>query len=206
MANNVIENLVDRLERLPGIGRKSARRLAYHIVNLDAEESDRLVEAIRLAKTRVRRCPLCNNFAEEEFCPICGDERRDPSQLMILSNVRDIDIFEEANCYRGRYFILLADAMRPMEGIGYREIGGDILDQRLEDPQIREVILALSSYGEAELTASYLKDKIAAKGKRVSRISQGIPVGGVIEYFDRATIASAYEDRKILEISAQGAE
>lgn len=199
MADNIIENLTDRLQRLPSIGKKSAKRLAYHIVNMPPEETDKLVEAISLAKSRIMRCKLCNTYSQEKICPLCANEARDRSKLLVVGSVRDMDSFEETMCYDGLYFVLLEEAINPLRGIGPRELGVDAFLKRLDDAEVEEVILALSSNVESEQTATYLKSLAQKAGKKVSRISQGIPVGGVLEYYDPLTIQRAYENRREME-------
>ena len=187
MSLNALENLVDRLAALPGIGRKSAKRLAYYIINMPQADSDNLVYAISLAKKSIQKCKICGNYSE----------MRDHSKLMIVQNPKDVDSFENSNCYDGLYFVLDEEHLDPLKGIGPEEMGFGRLKTRLvQDDGINEVILALNSNVESEQTGLLLKALVEESGKKVTKISQGIPAGGVLEYFDSATIRQAFENRR----------
>lgn len=197
MSGNVIENLTDRLSSLPGIGRKSAKRLAYYIINMSENDTFALIHAIELAKKSITKCKICGNFSESEICPICASEFRDKSKLMVVQNPKDVESFEKTNCYDGQYFVLDEEALNPLKGIGPEELGLLKLEKRLqEDGEIEEVILALNSNVESEQTGLLVKAVAQKAKKRVTRISQGIPAGGVLEYFDTQTIRRALEDRR----------
>lgn len=194
---NALENLVDRLAALPGIGRKSAKRLAYYIINMPQPDSDNLVYAISLAKKSIQKCKICGNYSEKEVCNICASEMRDHSKLMIVQNPKDVDSFENSNCYDGLYFVLDEEHLDPLKGIGPEEMGfGRLKDRLVQDDGITEVILALNSNVESEQTGLLLKALVEESGKKVTKISQGIPAGGVLEYFDSATIRQAFENRR----------
>lgn len=195
MADNIVENLSDRLAKLPGIGKKSAKRLAFHILNMPREEVDKLIEALSLAKDKISRCKLCGNFSEGEICPICSSDTRDRSKLMVVASVKDIDAFEESLGYNGLYFVLKNDELNPIKGIGPKEIGADFFAERLKSDEIKEVILALSTNIESEHTAKFLNMIAKEMGKKVTTLSTGLPVGGVLEYFDPLTLRKSYEGR-----------
>ncbi len=195
MADNIVENLSDRLSKLPGIGKKSAKRLAFYILNMPNEEVDKLVDAISLAKQKITRCKLCGNFSEFEICPICSSSTRDRSKIMVVASVKDIDAFEESLGYDGLYFVLKEDELNPLKGIGPKEIGADEFTERLKSDEVKEVILALSTNIESEHTAKFLSMLAKEMGKKVSTLSTGLPVGGVLEFFDPLTLRRSYEGR-----------
>lgn len=195
MADNYVDNLSDRLSKLPGIGRKSAKRLAFHILNMPEADVDALVDAIVLAKDKIQRCKMCGNFSQEEICPICSSPNRDHSKLMVVASVKDIDAFEESLGYDGLYFVLKNDELSPVKGIGPKEIGADEFVERLKSEEVKEIILALATNIESEHTAKFLSMLAKEAGKKVSTLSTGLPVGGVLEYFDPLTLRRSYEAR-----------
>ncbi|MCI6609432.1 MAG: recombination mediator RecR [Ezakiella sp.] len=197
MSDNIIENLTDHLAKFPGVGRKTAKRLAYYIVDLSDEEASGLIDAIKLAKSGVTKCKICGNYSEKEICDICASEYRDCSKLMVVQNPKDVDSFEKSKVYDGKYFVLDEEEINPLKGIGAKEIGLDRLEQLLnENYEIKEVILALNGNVMSSQTGLLIKAAAKKSGKEVTRISQGIPSGGVLEYFDTDTIRAAFLDRK----------
>lgn len=189
-----IKTLIDELGRLPGVGYKSASRLAFHIVNMPQEGVDRLVDSIRNAKANVRYCKKCSTLTDDEYCPICKSPGRDASTVMVVENSRDLAAYEKTGEYHGLYHVLHG-AISPALGIGPSDIRLKELMQRLETEQISEVIIATNSSLEGETTAMYISKLIKPAGIKVSRIASGVPVGGDLEYIDEITLLRALEGR-----------
>lgn len=196
MADNIISNLTDRLASLPGIGRKSAKRLSYYIINMPKDEIDNLINAIKLAKDNIKKCKICGNYSDSEICNICSNPNRNRKKLMIIQSVKDVDLFESSMCYNGLYFILDEESLDPLRGIGPDELGTERLRKRLQDEEIEEVILAFNSNTESDQTKMYIKSVAEKYNKKVTQISQGIPAGGVLEFFDAETIRRSFEGRQ----------
>ncbi|MEY2754193.1 MAG: recombination protein RecR [Actinomycetota bacterium] len=193
-----VQTLIDELGRLPGVGPKSAQRIAFHLLKIPADDVARLAVAITDAKARVRFCARCWNVAEAELCPICSDERRDSSVLCVVEESRDIVAIEKTGEFRGRYHVLLG-AMNPLEGIGPEQLKMKELFTRLEPEAVEEVILCTNPNTEGEVTAMYLARMLKPFGVRVSRIASGLPVGGDLEYADELTLGRALEGRRTLD-------
>jgi recombination protein RecR len=193
-----VQALIDELGKLPGIGPKSAQRIAFHLLKLPADDANRLAYVIRDAKERVRFCDRCFNVAEESLCPICADDRRDGSVLCVVEESRDIVAIEKTGEFRGRYHVLLG-AMSPLEGIGPDQLKIRELLARLGPEQIEEVIVCTNPNTEGEVTAMYLARLLKPIGVRVTRIASGLPVGGDLEYADELTLGRAIEGRRVLE-------
>ncbi|MEN9823196.1 MAG: recombination protein RecR [Actinomycetota bacterium] len=193
-----VQTLIDELGRLPGVGPKSAQRIAFHLLKIPADDVARLAVAITDAKARVRFCARCWNVAEAELCPICSDERRDSSVLCVVEESRDIVAIEKTGEFRGRYHVLLG-AMNPLEGIGPEQLKMKDLFIRLEPEAVEEVILCTNPNTEGEVTAMYLARMLKPFGVRVSRIASGLPVGGDLEYADELTLGRALEGRRTLD-------
>jgi recombination protein RecR len=187
--------LVDELGRLPGIGPKSAQRIAFYLLKAAPEDAKRLAQAVLEAKERVSWCRRCFNFAEGELCVYCRDERRDPSMLCVVEEPRDIVAVERTQEYRGRYHVLLG-AISPIEGIGPEQLKIKELLARVNDEGVQEVILATNPNIEGEATAMYLARLLKPLGLRVTRIASGLPVGGDLEYADEVTLGRALEGRR----------
>lgn len=196
-AASVIQNLLDELERLPGVGPKSAQRMAYWILNRPAEEANRLAHAITQVKEVVHFCPQCFNYAQEELCEICASTKRDTSTICVVSEPRDIPPIERTGTFSGVYHVL-GGALSPLEGIGPDDLHVTELMARLSDTGISEVILATNPNVEGETTASYLARLIKPTGVTVSRLASGLPVGGDLEFADEVTLSRAIESRRIL--------
>lgn len=190
-----VQTLIDELGRLPGVGPKSAQRIAFHLLKIPAEDVARLATAIAEAKARVRFCARCWNVAEDELCPICSDDRRDPSLLCVVEESRDIVAVEKTGEFRGRYHVLLG-AMNPLEGIGPEQLKIKELFARIEPEGVQEVILCTNPNTEGEVTAMYIARMMKPLGVKVTRIASGLPVGGDLEYADELTLGRALEGRR----------
>lgn len=190
------ERLAAELQRLPGIGGKSAARLAYHLLRSPQEEAERLARAISEARSAIRRCSLCNTLTEEDPCEICSDPERDQSVLCVVEDPGNVAAIEKTREFRGRYHVLWG-ALSPLRGIGPDEIDVAGLLRRVT-PEVREVILATNPNVEGEATALYLARRLKDRSVRVTRIAFGLPVGGDIEYADEVTMARSLENRREL--------
>ncbi|MDO8392210.1 MAG: recombination mediator RecR [Actinomycetota bacterium] len=190
-----VQTLIDELGRLPGVGPKSAQRIAFHLLKIPADDVARLAVAITEAKARVRFCARCWNFAEQELCPVCLDDRRDSSIICVVEESRDIVAVEKTGEYRGRYHVLLG-AMNPLEGIGPEQLKMKELFARIEPEQVQEVILCTNPNTEGEVTAMYIARMMKPFGVKVTRIASGLPVGGDLEYADELTLGRALEGRR----------
>ncbi len=193
-----VQTLIDQLGRLPGIGPKSAQRIAFHLLKLPAEDARRLASSILDAKERVRFCSMCFNFAEGDLCPICADPRRDPSLLCVVEESRDIIALERTGEFRGRYHVLLG-VMNPIEGIGPEQLKIRELITRLSSEEITEVIVCTNPNTEGEVTASYLSRLLKPFDIKVTRPASGLPVGGDLEYADELTLGRALSGRRSID-------
>ena len=189
-----INKLIDELAALPGIGNKSAQRLAFHIIGMSSARVNRLSDTIRSAKEHVTFCKVCQNLTDEEICPICKNPSRDKSLIMVVENPRDLAAYERTGRYQGLYHVLHG-AISPMLGIGPSDIRLKELMERLRDEEVKEVIIATNSSLEGETTAMYISKLIKPAGIRVTRIASGVPVGGDLEYIDEVTLLRALEGR-----------
>lgn len=197
MYEGVVQDLIDELGRLPGVGPKSAQRIAFHILAADPADVQRLVDALREVKEKVRFCTICGNVSEEEQCRVCRDPKRDPAIICVVEESKDVVAIERTREYRGRYHVL-GGAISPIEGIGPDDLRIRELMSRLSDAAITEVILATDPNLEGEATATYLARLIAPLGVAVSRLASGLPVGGDLEYADEITLGRAFEGRRRL--------
>ena len=188
-----ISRLIEELSSLPGIGSKSAQRLAFHILNMPLEHVENLSSSILEARKTVKYCRQCFTLADDELCPICGNDRRDHKTIMVVEDTRDLAAYEKTNKYEGVYHVLHG-AISPMLGIGPNEIRLKELMQRLQG-DVEEVIIATNSSLEGETTAMYISKLIKPTGIKVSRIASGVPVGGDLEYIDEMTLLRALEGR-----------
>ncbi len=189
-----ITNLIDELARLPGVGRKTAQRLAFHIIDMKQEEVVSLSQALIAAKEGVRYCERCCTLTDDVLCPICADPRRDAGTIMVVEDSRDMAAYERTKQYKGVYHILHG-VISPLEGIGAGELKIKELLERLKDPAVQEVIIATNPTVEGEATAMYLSRLIKPLGIHVTRIANGVPVGGDLEYIDEVTLTRALEGR-----------
>ena len=192
-----INRLIEELSALPGIGNKSAQRLAFHIISMSPARVNRLAETIRSAKEHVMFCRVCQNLTDEEICPICKNPSRDGSTIMVVENPRDLAAYERTGRYQGLYHVLHG-AISPMLGIGPGDIRLKELMERLRSEEIKEVIIATNSSLEGETTAMYISKLIKPTGILTSRIASGVPVGGDLEYIDEVTLLRALEGRRAL--------
>lgn len=188
-----INKLIEELSRLPGVGPKSAQRLAFHIINLPSEEVAQLSNSIMVAKANVRYCKECFTLTDAEYCPICRNEKRDHKTIMVVETTRDLAAYEKTGKYDGIYHVLHG-AISPMLGIGPNDIKLKELMQRLQE-DVNEVIIATNSSLEGETTAMYISKLVKPTGIKVSRIASGVPVGGDLEYIDEVTLLRALEGR-----------
>lgn len=198
MYEGVVQNLIDELGRLPGVGPKSAQRIAFHILGADPEDVERLADTLREVKEKVRFCSICGNVAETEQCRICLDARRDLTVLCVVEESKDVIAIEKTREFRGRYHVL-GGAISPIEGIGPDDLRIRELIARLSDGTIVEVILATDPNLEGEATATYLARMITPLGVQVSRLASGLPVGGDLEYADEVTLGRAFAGRRRIE-------
>ena len=187
--------LIDALRVLPGVGPKSAARMAYHLLQRDRNGAARLSMALTGALERLHHCQRCNNFSETPVCEICASPRRDPRQLCVVEMPADLNRLEETQAYKGLYFVLMG-RLSPLDGIGPREIGLERLIERARDGETEEVILATNFTAEGEATAHYAGELLKARGLQVTRIARGLPAGGELEHVDGMTIAQALLDRR----------
>jgi recombination protein RecR len=190
-----LEMLTEALRRLPGVGPKSAQRMAYHLLQHDLPGAQQLGQSLLEAVQKVRHCRLCNTFTESELCDTCSDPERDAGLLCVVETPGDQIMIEQTMTYRGLYFVLMG-RLSPLDGIGPRDIQLERLAERASDGQVQEVVLATNFTNEGEATAHYIGEMLKARGLKVSRLARGVPVGGELEYVDAGTIARAMLDRR----------
>jgi recombination protein RecR len=190
-----LDELVLALRVLPGVGPRSAQRMAYHLLQNDRPGGERLARALGEALATVRRCQRCNNFSEEEVCALCRSPRRDPAALCVVETPADLAMVEQTLSYSGMYFVLMG-RLSPLDGIGPRDIGLDRLLERAADGEVREVILATNFTNEGEATAHYIAEMLRTRDIKVSRIARGVPLGGELEYVDAGTLSQALLERR----------
>ena len=194
-AASSLDELIDALRCLPGVGPRSAQRMAYHLLQYDHDGAQRLASALGQALARVRRCIRCKTLTEDEVCGICASGKRDPSLLCVVEMPADLAMMEQTLAYKGLYFLLMW-RLSPLDGIGPKDVGLDRLVQRACDGVVKEVILATNFTNEGEATAHYVGEMLRDRGLRISRIARGMPVGGELEYVDAGTLAQAYFERR----------
>ena len=199
MYEGVVADLIEELGRLPGVGPKSAQRIAFHLLQADAEDVTRLAEVLLQVKARVRFCDVCGNVSEEERCRICRDPRRDASVICVVEEPRDVVAIERTREFRGLYHVL-GGAISPIDGIGPNELRIRQLMGRLASDQVTELILATDPNLEGEATATYLARLVRPMGLRVTRLASGLPVGGDLEYADEVTLGRAFEGRRLIDV------
>lgn len=195
MYEGVIQDLIDELGRLPGVGPKSAQRIAFHLIESETEVATRLAEVLVEAKEKVRFCELCGNISQEQRCSICSDPRRDLGLICVVEESKDIAAIERTREFRGLYHVL-GGAISPIAGIGPDQLRIKDLMKRLADPGIREVILATNPNLEGEATATYLSRMLGSMQINVTKLASGLPVGGDLEYADDMTLGRAFEGRR----------
>ena len=195
MAERALEQLVDALRRLPGVGVKSAQRMAYHLLQHDRDAALKLASALTDAVARMRHCRCCHTFTESEVCATCEDPDRDARLLCVVESPADQAALERTGSYRGLYFVLMG-RLSPLDGVGVADIGARQLLERARDGVVREVILATSFTAEGEVTAHALSEALKASGLKVTRLARGVPAGSELEHVDLGTIAHALTDRR----------
>jgi len=195
----VVQDLIDELGRLPGVGPKSAQRIAFHLLSADPADVRRLAHLLVEVKDKVRFCSICGNVAEETECRICRDPRRDPAVIYVVEESKDVQAVERTREFRGRYHVL-GGAISPIEGIGPDDLRVKELMTRLADGTITELIIATDPNLEGEATATYLARLVKPMGLTVTRLASGLPVGGDLEYADEVTLGRAFEGRRRLDV------
>ena len=190
-----LDRLIEALRVLPGVGPRSAQRMAYQLLQHDRDGADQLAQALTAALATVRRCAQCNNFTEDEVCSLCRSSRRDATLLCVVETPADLAMVEQTLSYSGMYFVLMG-RLSPLDGVGPRDIGLDRLQARASVSTVREVILATNFTNEGEATAHYIAEMLRTRGIKVSRIARGVPLGGELEYVDAGTISQALLERR----------
>jgi recombination protein RecR len=190
-----LDELIQSLRCLPGVGPKSAQRMAYHLLQRDVKGAERLASSLQHALSKIRHCASCNTFTESEICAVCASSRRDATLLCVVESPGDLLVMEQSQSYSGLYFVLMG-RLSPLDGIGPREIHLDRLVKRATDGRVSEVILATNFTVEGEATAHYISELLLGKGLKVSRIARGLPVGGELEHVDAGTLAQAVLERR----------
>jgi recombination protein RecR len=198
MYEGAIQDLIDELGRLPGIGPKSAQRIAFHIIQSERVDTTRLVEVLRTVKERVKFCTECGNLSEEDLCRICRDPRRENTTICVVEESKDVIAIEKTREFRGKYHVL-GGAISPIDGIGPENLRIRELLTRLASTEIQEIIIATDPNLEGEATATYLTRLIKPMGIKISRLASGLPVGGDLEYADEVTLGRAFEGRRTVE-------
>lgn len=192
-----VEQLQLSLQRLPGVGPKSAQRMAFHLLERDREGAFSIAEAIKSALSKVNHCSRCHNFSETDLCTICASSRRDSEILCIAETPADVEAIEQASAYRGMYFVLMGH-LSPLDGIGPEQLGIVQMLELVRSGEIKEVILATNLTLEGEATADFIADLLDAETVAVTRLARGVPVGGELEYMDAGTLNQAFSDRRAL--------
>jgi recombination protein RecR len=195
MYEGIIQDLIDELGRLPGVGPKSAQRIAFHIIQSDRVDVTRLAEVLKTVKERVKFCSICGNISEEDLCKICRDPRRDKTSICVVEESKDVLAIEKTREFKGTYHVL-GGAISPIDGVGPENLRIKELMTRLAETQISEIIIATDPNLEGEATATYLTRLIKPLGIKVSRLASGLPVGGDLEYADEITLGRAFEGRR----------
>lgn len=194
-ASPLIRQLMDALRCLPGVGNKTAQRMAYHLLERDREGGRALAQALERAMREVGHCSDCRTLCESGRCTLCASDSRDPALLCVVESPVDVDAIEQATDFRGRYFVLMGH-LSPLDGIGPAQLGLDLLAQRFVQGDLREVILATNPTVEGEATAQYISDLAREHGIRTTRIAHGVPMGGELEYIDSGTLSHAFSGRR----------
>ncbi|WP_402468527.1 recombination mediator RecR [Isoptericola aurantiacus] len=197
MYEGAVQDLIDELGRLPGVGPKSAQRIAFHLLATDAADVRRLVDALTEVKARVRFCEICGNVAESETCRVCADPRRSDEVICVVEEPKDVVAIERTREFRGKYHVL-GGAINPLDNVGPDDLRISELMSRLADGSVTEVIIATDPNVEGEATATYLSRLIGPMGVTVSRLASGLPVGGDLEYADEVTLGRAFEGRRVV--------
>jgi recombination protein RecR len=194
-APSSLDELIEALRCLPSVGPKSASRMAYHLLQYDRAGAERLGVALARALKSVKRCARCNTFTEDEVCALCASPKRDPAALCVVETPADLGMMEQTLAYHGLYFVLMG-RLSPLDGVGPKDIGLDVLQKRATDGVVKEVVIATNFTNEGEATAHYIGEMLKNRGLAITRIARGIPVGGELEYVDAGTIAQAFYERR----------
>jgi len=197
MTTSLLDQLIDSLRCLPGVGPKSAQRMAFHLLERDQEGAQNLSATLARAVAEIGRCESCRTFTEQLLCQYCASQHRDRGILCVLESPADLMAIESSTGYQGLYFVLMG-RLSPLDGIGPADVGLDLLEKRLAEGEIKEVILATSATVEGEATAHYVSEMVRSRGIRVSRIAHGVPLGGELEHVDGGTLLHAFAGRQIL--------
>ncbi|RVU53846.1 recombination mediator RecR [Anaerosphaera multitolerans] len=198
MTAKPIENLINQLNKLPGIGSKTAQRLAYYIIDMQQDEVEKLSNSILDAKLQVKECSICSNFTDEDPCKICSSSKRDNSTICVVEYPKDVEAMERTRCFNGLYHVLHG-VISPQKGIGPANLKIRELLRRLEDDSVEEIIIATNPTVEGDTTALYISKLTIPLGVKTTRIAYGIPVGGDLEYYDEVTISTALNNRRELK-------
>lgn len=198
MRDDLLEQLLDALRVLPGVGPRSAQRMALHLMERDRDGARHLAEVLARAADQLKRCRLCRNLTENDVCRYCASTSREDATLCVVESPADVLAIEQATGFRGRYFVLLG-RLSPLDGIGPDELGLDLLGRRLDELPVEEMVIATNTTVEGEATAHYLKGMAEKRKIRVTRIAQGVPLGGELEHTDRSTLAHAFAGRQIVQ-------
>ena len=190
-----LEELIEALRCLPGVGPKAAQRMAFYLLQRDRPGAERLAAALGQAVQTIRRCASCNSFTEAHLCDLCASSKRDTTQLCVVETPADLVMMEQTLAYKGLYFVLMG-RISPLDGIGPRDIGLEVLQKRALNGQVKEVIVATNFTNEGEATAHYIGEILKGRGIKLSRIARGVPVGGELEYVDAGTLAQALVERR----------
>lgn len=190
-----VNKLIDSFARLPGVGRRSAEKMAYSVLEMSMEDVNEFSSALLELKQNVHKCPLCGSYTEEEICDICSDESRNKKQIIVVSYPKDIIPFEKLHTYKGTYYVL-GGVISAVHGVGVNDLNFDSLLQRIEDNKIEEVIIATNPTIEGDITAMYISKLLDGKLLNVTRLANGLPMGGHLEYADALTLTRALEGRK----------
>lgn len=196
--SNLLSELIEALRCLPGVGAKSAQRMAFHLLERDREGGVRLAGVLQQAMQRIGHCKSCRNFSESDLCAICANASRDAALMCVVETPADLLAIEQATGYRGRYFVLMG-RLSPLDGLGPSELGVDLLTHRLAEGEVREVVIATNPTVEGEATAHWLGQLARTAGVRATRLAHGVPLGGELEYVDRGTLAHAFGSRQAVD-------
>ncbi|HEY9380955.1 MAG TPA: recombination mediator RecR [Burkholderiales bacterium] len=192
---NSLDDLIEALRCLPGVGPKSAQRMAYHLLQYNQAGAQRLALSLGRALQSVRRCSKCNTFTEDEICNLCASSKRDAALLCVVETPADQAVMEQTLAYQGLYFVLMG-RLSPLDGVGPKDIGLEALQRRATDGIVKEIILATNFTNEGEATAHYIHEMLQGHDLKISRIARGVPVGGELEYVDLGTLAQAFYERR----------
>ncbi|MEE4244605.1 MAG: recombination mediator RecR [Kangiellaceae bacterium] len=194
----LLEELIECFRFLPGIGRKSAQRMAYHLLEKNRAGGEKLSETLAKAMREIQHCQQCRNFSEQPLCTLCSNPKRDSGLVCVVESPADVIAVESSGAFSGVYFVLMGH-LSPLDGVGPSQLGLDLFEQQLSESHIREVILATSATVEGEATAHYLSDMVERYQVPISRIAQGVPIGGELEYIDANTLARSINERKKID-------